>query len=149
MTPQLARYMRIYAHELGLSLSPPWSVHATVRPWSHTCALINSHKFPASNATLTHLHDLVALVPPAEGTPRFEEPKREGLVRLVDAVRVAPDGAKGLDAPPSRSLATRPLMCDHTHTRRPPSHLVRATVRATRPAVRAGHACWRGRTRSQ
>ena len=79
--------------ELGLPLSPPWSVHA----------LINSYKSPAlSNAALTHLHDLAALIPPAEGTPRFEELKREleDLLRLVEAVRVAPDETKSLEGPP-------------------------------------------------
>jgi hypothetical protein len=70
--------------DLGLPLTPPWSVHA----------LINSYPSPTlSNATLTRLHDLAALVPPAEGTPEFEQLKQEmeDLVRLVEAVRVAPE----------------------------------------------------------
>ncbi|KAF8511171.1 hypothetical protein JB92DRAFT_2726194 [Gautieria morchelliformis] len=69
--------------ELGLPLSPPWSVHA----------LINSYSSPTlSDSTLLKMYDSAALVPPAADTREFREVKREmeDLVRLVEAVRTAP-----------------------------------------------------------
>ena len=69
--------------ELGLPLSPPWSVHA----------LINSYPSPTlSDAALTKLYDSAALLPPTAGTHELREVKREmeDLVRLVEAVKIAP-----------------------------------------------------------
>ncbi|KIJ26969.1 hypothetical protein M422DRAFT_37979, partial [Sphaerobolus stellatus SS14] len=52
-----------------------------------------------SNETLLKLHSLAALVPPEEGTPEFATLKEEveDLVRVVEAVRVAPDSESAVD----------------------------------------------------
>lgn len=60
---------------------PTWSVHE----------LISSYPRPhISNTTLKKLHQLSALVPPAEGTPEHERIRREleEMVRLVEAVKL-------------------------------------------------------------
>ncbi|KAF8529255.1 hypothetical protein BU17DRAFT_36905 [Hysterangium stoloniferum] len=64
-------------------ITPTWSVHQ----------LINSYPSPElSDASLTRLYALAALVPPEPGTSHFTKVKREmgDLVRLIEAVRMAP-----------------------------------------------------------
>lgn len=65
----------------GIPLRPTWSVDE----------LLSSYVIPAiPSATLDHLHELSALVPPQKGTPEHTRLKGEleGLVRLVEAVRL-------------------------------------------------------------
>jgi Asp-tRNA(Asn)/Glu-tRNA(Gln) amidotransferase C subunit len=79
--------------DLGLPLSPTWSVHE----------LISSYPSPTlSDATLKKLYDSAALLPPNEDTHEFEEVKREmeDLVRLVEAVKMAPKDPKETEGPP-------------------------------------------------
>lgn len=76
--------------DLGLPLSPTWSVHK----------LIGSYPSPTlSDATLRRLYDSAALLAPKSDTHAFEEVKKEmeDLIRLVEAVKMAPgdDDAKG------------------------------------------------------
>ncbi|KAF8583950.1 hypothetical protein K439DRAFT_1258801, partial [Ramaria rubella] len=78
--------------ELGLPLSPSWSVHA----------LISSYPSPRlTSATVTQLHKIAALIPPEEDTADFKELKAEmeDLVRLVEAVRMAPNDVNKADGP--------------------------------------------------
>lgn len=65
----------------GIPVKPTWSIHE----------LLSSYPSPTlSSATLTRLHELSALVPPAEGTPEHAKLKKEleEFVRLVEAVRL-------------------------------------------------------------
>ncbi|KAJ3565813.1 hypothetical protein NP233_g7408 [Leucocoprinus birnbaumii] len=67
--------------EYGIPLSPTWSV----------TKLLSSYPEPSiSPQTLNRLHELAALVPPAEGTPEHETLRKEisELVRLVEAVKL-------------------------------------------------------------
>lgn len=69
------------ADKYGIPLKPTWSVNE----------LLSSYPKPSvSSQTLTRLHELSALVPPAEGTAkevRLKEQMSE-LVRLVEAVKL-------------------------------------------------------------
>ncbi|KAI6047065.1 hypothetical protein EDC04DRAFT_2621557 [Pisolithus marmoratus] len=65
----------------GIPLNPTWSV----------TELLSSYPTPTlSSTTFRRLHELSALIPPAEGTPEHDEMKREleELVRLVEAVKL-------------------------------------------------------------
>ncbi|TFK74479.1 hypothetical protein BDN72DRAFT_833406 [Pluteus cervinus] len=65
----------------GIPLRPSWSVHE----------LLSSYAKPTlSTETLKHIHDLSALIPPAEGTEGYARLKREleELIRLVEAVKL-------------------------------------------------------------
>ncbi|KAF8076088.1 hypothetical protein FPV67DRAFT_396838 [Lyophyllum atratum] len=67
--------------ECGIPLKPTWSVHE----------LLSSYPKPTLlSSTLTRLHELSALKPPAEGTPEHAKLKREmeELIRLVEAVKL-------------------------------------------------------------
>lgn len=67
--------------EYGIPLKPIWSV----------TELLSSYPKPSvSSQTLIRLHELAALVPPAEGTPQHARLKEEmsELVRLVEAVKL-------------------------------------------------------------
>ncbi|GJJ07677.1 hypothetical protein Clacol_001882 [Clathrus columnatus] len=69
--------------ELGLPKAPTWSVHE----------LLNSYPpIELSDETLTRLHTTAALFPPEKDSSEFKELKNqmEDLIRLVEAVRVAP-----------------------------------------------------------
>lgn len=72
---------KIKTDEYAIPLSPAWSV----------TELLSSYPKPAvSSQTLTRLHELAALVPPAEGTTEHVQLHKElsELVRLVEAVRL-------------------------------------------------------------
>lgn len=72
----------------GIPLAPTWSVNA----------LLSSYPTPTiAPATLQKLHALSALVPPAEGTLEHERltKEMEGLVRLVEAVKLVDVGEQG------------------------------------------------------
>lgn len=72
---------RIKADELGIPLGPTWSV----------TNLLSSYPKPTiPSQTLIRLHELAALVPPAEGTPEHVQLQEEisELVRLVEAVKL-------------------------------------------------------------
>ncbi|KAH7888018.1 hypothetical protein F5I97DRAFT_1864909 [Phlebopus sp. FC_14] len=65
----------------GIPVTPTWSVRE----------LLSSYPTPTmSSATFKRLHDLSALISPAEGTPEHDTMKREleGLVKLVEAVKL-------------------------------------------------------------
>ena len=65
----------------GIPVQPTWSVNT----------LLSSYLTPTiSSATLSRLHDLSALIPPADGTQEHSILKREmeDLVKLVEAVRL-------------------------------------------------------------
>ncbi|KAM5534891.1 hypothetical protein V8D89_011446 [Ganoderma adspersum] len=65
----------------GIPLKPTWSVNE----------LLSSYPRPTiSPSTLKQLHELSALIPPAEGTPEHAKLTREmeELVRLVEAVKL-------------------------------------------------------------
>jgi len=65
----------------GIPTQPSWSVNA----------LLSSCPTPTiSAATIKHLHQLSALIPPTEGTQEHEKLTREmeELVRLVEAVKL-------------------------------------------------------------
>ena len=65
----------------GIPLKPTWSVNA----------LLSSYPRPTiSPSTLKRLHELSALIPPAEGTPEHAKLTREleELVKLVEAVKL-------------------------------------------------------------
>ncbi|KAF5387936.1 hypothetical protein D9615_000126 [Tricholomella constricta] len=67
--------------ECGIPLKPTWSVHE----------LLSSYPKPIlPSTTLTRLHELSALIPPAEGTLKHVELKEEmeELIRLVEAVKL-------------------------------------------------------------
>ncbi|KAG6831889.1 hypothetical protein H0H92_007006 [Tricholoma furcatifolium] len=67
--------------EYGIPLKPTWSVHE----------LLSSYPKPTlSSATLARLHELAALIPPAEGTEEHAKLKveMEELIRLVEAVKL-------------------------------------------------------------
>src|ERR1700726_1975437 len=66
---------------LGIPLRPTWSVDE----------LLSSYPKPSTTpATLRRLHELSALLPPAEDTPEHDALKREldELIRLVEAVKL-------------------------------------------------------------
>ncbi|KAH9843951.1 uncharacterized protein C8Q71DRAFT_697395 [Rhodofomes roseus] len=69
-------------HDLcGIPTQPTWSVNE----------LLSSYPRPSiPPSTLQRLHELSALIPPAEGTPEHENLTREmeGLVKLVEAVKL-------------------------------------------------------------
>lgn len=72
---------KIKTDEYAIPLSPVWSV----------TELLSSYPQPAvSSQTLTRLHELAALVPPAEGTTEHIQLQKElsDLVRLVEAVKL-------------------------------------------------------------
>ncbi|KAJ7667708.1 hypothetical protein DFH06DRAFT_1039661, partial [Mycena polygramma] len=65
----------------GIPRRPTWSVNE----------LLSSYPVPSlAPHTLKHLHDLSALLPPAEGTPEHGKLTAglEGLIRLVEAVKM-------------------------------------------------------------
>lgn len=65
----------------GIPIEPTWSVDK----------LLSSYPSPTlSNQTIRKLYKLSALVPPEEGTPKYESMKKslEELIRLVEAVRL-------------------------------------------------------------
>ncbi|KAI6004029.1 hypothetical protein EDD15DRAFT_2222087 [Pisolithus albus] len=77
----------------AIPLNPTWSVNE----------LLSSYPTPTlSSATFRRLHELSALIPPAEGTAELEEMKMEleELVRLVEAVKLVK-----LDDPPGDAIA--------------------------------------------
>ncbi|KII95891.1 hypothetical protein PLICRDRAFT_78507, partial [Plicaturopsis crispa FD-325 SS-3] len=66
---------------LGIPLQPTWSVHD----------LLSSYPTPTiTPATFKRLHELSALIPPAEGTVEHDSLKREleELIKLVEAVKL-------------------------------------------------------------
>ncbi|KAF7776310.1 hypothetical protein Agabi119p4_4703 [Agaricus bisporus var. burnettii] len=72
---------KIKTDEYAIPLRPTWSV----------TELLSSYPKPAvSSKTLIRLHELAALVPPAEGTAEHVDLQKEisELVRLVEAVRL-------------------------------------------------------------
>lgn len=65
----------------GIPVRPTWSVNA----------LLSSYPKPTlSSTTLTRLHELSALIPPAEGTPEHANLRQEmeDLIKLVEAVKL-------------------------------------------------------------
>lgn len=69
----------------GIPLEPTWSVNK----------LLSSYPTPSlSSETLIRLHELSALIPPAEGTPEHATLKQEmeDLIRLVEAVKLVDTG---------------------------------------------------------
>ena len=65
----------------GIPLKPTWSVYE----------LLSSYPKPTiSSATLEHIHELSALIPPKEGTPEHEMLLQElgDLIKLVEAVKL-------------------------------------------------------------
>ncbi|KAF9247128.1 hypothetical protein BU15DRAFT_39281 [Melanogaster broomeanus] len=65
----------------GIPIKPTWSVRE----------LLSSYPSPSiSPATFKRLHELSALIPPAEGTSEYDLMKKElhELVRLVEAVKL-------------------------------------------------------------
>lgn len=75
----------------GIPLRPTWSVYE----------LLSSYPKPTiSSATLEHIHELSALIPPKEGTPEHEKLLQElgDLIKLVEAVKlVNTDGVQCTD----------------------------------------------------
>ncbi|KAJ3552921.1 hypothetical protein NM688_g3896 [Phlebia brevispora] len=69
----------------GIPTQPTWSVNE----------LLSSYPKPViTPATLKHLHELSALIPPEEGTPEHARltSEMENLVKLVEAVRLVDVG---------------------------------------------------------
>ncbi|RDB23177.1 hypothetical protein Hypma_009655 [Hypsizygus marmoreus] len=67
--------------DCGIPLRPTWSVNQ----------LLSSYPKPTlSSTTLIRLHELSALIPPAEGTPEHAKLKgeMEEFIRLVEAVKL-------------------------------------------------------------
>ncbi|OBZ76456.1 hypothetical protein A0H81_03816 [Grifola frondosa] len=65
----------------GIPLKPTWSVND----------LLSSYPRPTiTPSTLKRLHELSALIPPADGTPEHRKltQEMEGLVKLVEAVKL-------------------------------------------------------------
>ncbi|KAG7449404.1 uncharacterized protein BT62DRAFT_945640 [Guyanagaster necrorhizus] len=86
---------RTETDEFGIPLKPTWSVNE----------LLSSYPTPTiSPATLIHLHDLAALIPPEEGSKKFDKVKGEleELVRLVEAVKLVDTKGVDLDAATER-----------------------------------------------
>jgi Asp-tRNA(Asn)/Glu-tRNA(Gln) amidotransferase C subunit len=75
----------------GIPLKPTWSVYE----------LLSSYPKPTiSSATLEHIHELSALIPPKEGTAEHEKLLQElgDLIKLVEAVKlVNTDGVQCTD----------------------------------------------------
>jgi hypothetical protein len=72
---------KLQTDSYGLPLHPTWSVND----------LLSSYPTPTiTPSTLKRLHELSALIPPAEGTPEHDILKREmeNLVKLVEAVKL-------------------------------------------------------------
>lgn len=70
----------------GIPTRPTWSVNE----------LLSSYPVPKiTPATLKHLHDLSALIPPQEGTPEHAKltSEMENLVKLVEAVKLVDLGS--------------------------------------------------------
>ncbi|KAK0190750.1 hypothetical protein F5146DRAFT_567021 [Armillaria mellea] len=87
---------RAETDEFGIPLKPTWSVNE----------LLSSYPTPTiSPATLNHLHDLAALMPPEEGSEKFDKVKGEleELVRLVEAVKLVDTAGVDLDAATERT----------------------------------------------
>ncbi|KAK2466445.1 hypothetical protein APHAL10511_002087 [Amanita phalloides] len=75
------QHRRFRTDTCGIPLKPTWSVYE----------LLSSYPKPAiSSATLKHIHELSALIPPEEGTPEYEKMQQElgELVKLVEAVKL-------------------------------------------------------------
>lgn len=65
----------------GIPVRPTWSVNE----------LLSSYPKPTiTAATLEHLHELSALIPPEEGTPEHQKltDEMENLIKLVEAVKL-------------------------------------------------------------
>ncbi|KAM6495624.1 hypothetical protein JOM56_008330 [Amanita muscaria] len=65
----------------GIPLNPTWSVYE----------LLSSYPKPVlSPATLKHIHELSALIPPEEGRPEYDRLQQElgDLIKLVEAVKL-------------------------------------------------------------
>ncbi|KIJ70475.1 hypothetical protein HYDPIDRAFT_78497 [Hydnomerulius pinastri MD-312] len=84
-SPRISRYLSastgIETDACGIPLKPTWSVKE----------LLSSYPSPSiSPATFKRLHELSALIPPAEGTVEHDTMKKEleEMVRLVEAVKL-------------------------------------------------------------
>ncbi|KAG6335040.1 hypothetical protein ID866_4042 [Astraeus odoratus] len=81
----------------GIPVKPTWSVKD----------LLSSYPSPSiSPGTFHRLHELSALIPPAQGTPEHDKLRAEleELIRLVEAVKLTKLEAKTDDAIPDRRI---------------------------------------------
>lgn len=77
----LVQTRRVATDACGIPLRPTWSIRE----------LISSYPTPSlSPVTFQRLHELSALIPPAQGTHEYDTTKKEldELVRLVEAVKL-------------------------------------------------------------